>query len=120
MKIGHIYDVSVEKKFKNPQFSHLILELDSCCSCENNQFLCSNKKCIPESWKCNGKNDCGDSSDELNSLCKGISVVKNAVTHYIENKILSNELLQETMNFQKSIVRNMNLNAIIIDASIDH
>ena len=42
-----------------------------CCSCDKNQFLCENKKCIPVEWKCNGENDCGDSSDELYSICNG-------------------------------------------------
>ena len=62
------------KNFNQILFSFIVLfiELESCCSCEKNQFLCNNKKCIPESWKCNGNNDCGDSSDELDSLCRGL------------------------------------------------
>ncbi|CAB1333723.1 unnamed protein product [Coregonus sp. 'balchen'] len=28
------------------------------------QFHCSNGKCIPESWKCNAMDECGDNSDE--------------------------------------------------------
>ena len=40
-------------------------------TCDKNQFLCENQRCIPEQWKCNGKNDCGDSSDELSSVCDG-------------------------------------------------
>ena len=40
-----------------------------CCSCDRHQFLCNNKVCIPNLWKCNGKNDCGDNSDELLEEC---------------------------------------------------
>ena len=27
-------------------------------------FLCANQKCLPNEFKCDGKNDCGDNSDE--------------------------------------------------------
>ena len=43
----------------------------------------------------------------------------NALTHLSENRIILNEVLLDDMNFQKSIVKNMSSNAIIIDASID-
>ena len=33
--------------------------------CEVDKFQCSNKKCIESSRACNGVDDCGDSSDEL-------------------------------------------------------
>ncbi|XP_066480235.1 low-density lipoprotein receptor-related protein 12 [Tiliqua scincoides] len=33
-------------------------------SCDCNQFHCANGKCIPESWKCNNMDECGDNSDE--------------------------------------------------------
>ncbi|XP_071223393.1 low-density lipoprotein receptor-related protein 12-like [Salvelinus alpinus] len=36
-------------------------------SCDLDQFHCSNGKCIPESWKCNTMDECGDNSDE--ELC---------------------------------------------------
>ncbi|XP_057648444.1 low-density lipoprotein receptor-related protein 12 isoform X1 [Chionomys nivalis] len=32
------------------------------CACD--QFRCGNGKCIPEAWKCNSMDECGDSSDE--------------------------------------------------------
>ncbi|XP_016064546.1 PREDICTED: low-density lipoprotein receptor-related protein 2-like [Miniopterus natalensis] len=32
--------------------------------CLAGQWQCQNKVCVMESWKCNGVNDCGDSSDE--------------------------------------------------------
>ncbi|KAL2080118.1 hypothetical protein ACEWY4_023911 [Coilia grayii] len=35
--------------------------------CEPDQFHCANGKCVPEVWKCNGMDECGDNSDE--ELC---------------------------------------------------
>ncbi|XP_031838991.2 sortilin-related receptor [Nomia melanderi] len=35
-------------------------------TCAANQFTCNNDVCIPEFWHCDGDNDCGDRSDELN------------------------------------------------------
>ncbi|XP_023233438.1 sortilin-related receptor-like [Centruroides sculpturatus] len=35
-------------------------------TCSSEQFLCSNELCIPNLWKCDGDNDCGDLSDEVN------------------------------------------------------
>ena len=49
----------------------MFLEFQGCCSCDENQFLCKNKKCVPQGWTCNGIDDCGDKSDELPDLCKG-------------------------------------------------
>ncbi|XP_067011986.2 sortilin-related receptor isoform X2 [Anabrus simplex] len=33
-------------------------------TCNGWMFLCNNKKCVPYWWKCDGVDDCGDSSDE--------------------------------------------------------
>lgn len=33
-------------------------------SCPSDEFLCGSRKCIPFSWRCNGQDECGDSSDE--------------------------------------------------------
>lgn len=32
--------------------------------CEESQFPCSNGRCIPLLWKCDGDEDCSDGSDE--------------------------------------------------------
>lgn len=37
--------------------------------CQENQFQCKNKKCIPVSWHCDGVNDCSDGSDEDPATC---------------------------------------------------
>lgn len=34
-------------------------------SCHSDEFECNNRKCIYDSWKCNGADECGDNSDEL-------------------------------------------------------
>ncbi|XP_062342869.1 low-density lipoprotein receptor-related protein 12 [Osmerus eperlanus] len=36
-------------------------------SCDSDQFHCSNGKCVPDSWRCNSMDECGDNSDE--ELC---------------------------------------------------
>jgi len=35
------------------------------CKIENSQYLCKNQLCIPLKLVCNGKDDCGDKSDEI-------------------------------------------------------
>ncbi|CAF1054023.1 unnamed protein product [Rotaria sp. Silwood1] len=36
------------------------------CNSNNGTFLCKNLNCIYEIWVCDGTNDCGDNSDEIN------------------------------------------------------
>lgn len=35
-------------------------------TCYRGQFSCANQRCIPDSAVCNGRDDCGDNSDENN------------------------------------------------------
>ncbi|KAF7284499.1 hypothetical protein GWI33_022088 [Rhynchophorus ferrugineus] len=41
----------------------------NCSSCDSESFECSNRKCIPKEWLCDGTDDCGDHSDENVTLC---------------------------------------------------
>ncbi|KAM9302216.1 low-density lipoprotein receptor-related protein 3 [Gastrophryne carolinensis] len=43
-------------------------------SCPSDEFLCGNGKCIPNSWKCNSMDECGDNSDERNCSAPSLEV----------------------------------------------
>ncbi|XP_016840986.1 sortilin-related receptor, L(DLR class) A repeats-containing-like isoform X2 [Nasonia vitripennis] len=47
-------------------------------SCAANQFACDSGVCIPEFWKCDGDNDCGDHSDE--NYCNKVKCQPNTFT----------------------------------------
>jgi len=34
------------------------------CLASRGKFQCADQNCIPASWRCDGDNDCDDSSDE--------------------------------------------------------
>nr|XP_023026797.1 sortilin-related receptor-like [Leptinotarsa decemlineata] len=42
----------------------LILRDGKCVCPDQGQFTCRNYNCLPNVWKCDGSNDCGDNSDE--------------------------------------------------------
>ena len=37
--------------------------------CPWNYFVCSNGKCLPHIFKCDGQDNCGDGSDESGETC---------------------------------------------------
>ncbi|KAM9664148.1 low-density lipoprotein receptor-related protein 2 [Trichechus inunguis] len=43
--------------------------VDNGTRCSGNEFTCLNGRCIPEEWKCDNDPECGDGSDELESVC---------------------------------------------------
>ena len=47
----------------------MIFEDTPAPTCAPGQFMCENGHCIEHEVVCNGKDDCGDKSDEPNSCC---------------------------------------------------
>lgn len=43
--------------------------VDTGTRCSQSQFTCLNGRCISPDWKCDNDNDCGDGSDELETVC---------------------------------------------------
>ncbi|XP_012154055.1 low-density lipoprotein receptor isoform X6 [Megachile rotundata] len=44
--------------------------IDSSQKCTDSEFKCSNGRCIPGTWHCDGDKDCHDGSDEDPALCR--------------------------------------------------
>ncbi|XP_069472259.1 low-density lipoprotein receptor-related protein 2 isoform X2 [Ambystoma mexicanum] len=54
--------------------------VDNGTRCETGMFTCLNGQCTPERWKCDNDNDCGDNSDELESVCAFHTCLPTAFT----------------------------------------
>ena len=66
-------------------------ECNKACGCADNQFTCSDGKCISKESKCDEKQDCSDKSDEdncwVNKLCK--FVPGSLTAEYVTEKIIA-------------------------------
>ena len=51
--------------------------------CDDDYFLCANEECVPQSWTCDGDDDCGDNSDETTN-CTGIKEFKKSKLVYLK------------------------------------
>ena len=51
--------------------------------CDPGKFLCDNGRCIPEKWKCDFDDDCGDGSDEKEEWSCRKSISFNPFTSYV-------------------------------------
>lgn len=58
----------------------MFLNISDQLTCSDEEFTCNNNKCITKRWVCDGDNDCGDNSDELN--CGKVAVFSPPVKHF--------------------------------------
>ncbi|KII67504.1 Sortilin-related receptor [Thelohanellus kitauei] len=113
MKMGNLFErflIDANHHFTHLVFHRVYLQIIKCgcpgnmiqynneCICPENSpnclanscagFFCDNSICLPDNVKCNGSNDCGDNSDEINCshkctennhLCLGSCMSKDIV-----------------------------------------
>ncbi|XP_066271278.1 suppressor of tumorigenicity 14 protein homolog [Branchiostoma lanceolatum] len=56
---------SVETACASRPPDQLVANVSAC----SNEFQCGNGLCKPTSWVCDGEDDCGDNTDEINCTC---------------------------------------------------
>ena len=61
-------------RFKKHKLSFFSLMIESDGVCSRDDFLCANDKCANASTVCDGKDDCGDNSDE-GTVCSGTLII---------------------------------------------
>ena len=66
-------------------------ETQDCCSDQYGKFKCSNGKCIPKRWLCDGDNDCGNNDDESRFECP--NYIRSGDTIALRNDLKRNQWL---------------------------
>nr|CAD7438410.1 unnamed protein product [Timema bartmani] len=68
----------------NRQYALSSASFSSQSVCSLRQFQCTNGRCIPLTWMCEGEDDCGDGSDENHPDCRGIGVERGGGTFLVK------------------------------------